>query len=180
LLYHSSGLDCLRKHQEKHCFPCENLHLWSEILHFDATPSCPKPILTPLIRTSQKLWGFQGGHSIPCHHRDSVASLLLQNQWLGCGFHTSAQKKWRKQMECHFMAKKEAKNHLKSIKCQMIQSLFGKGQIVWSTFDPYQALDGDVFFQGSKQLRKYAKSWPIHPLHSMILNVTHWNQLNQP
>jgi hypothetical protein len=78
------------------------------------------------------------------------------------------------------MAKKEAKNHLKSIKCQMIQSLFGKGQIVWSTFDPYQALDGDVFFQGSKQLRKSAKSWPIHPLHSMILNVTHWNQLNQP
>ena len=59
---------------------------------FWCNPKLPQAHPDTLIRTSQKLWGFQGGHSIPCHHRDSVASLLLQNQWLGCGFHTSAQK----------------------------------------------------------------------------------------
>ena len=47
-------------------------------------------------------------------------------------------------------------------------------------FWPVPGLGWRRFFQGSKQLRKSAKSWPIHPLHSMILNVTHWNQLNQP
>ena len=46
-------------------------------------------------------------------------------------------------------------------------------------FWPVPGLGWRRFFSGVQTTQKSAKSWPIHPLHSMILNVTHWNQLNQ-
>ena len=48
----------------------------------------PLPILAALIRTSQKLGAFQGGHGIPCHHRHSVAALLLQSRRCWASHHT--------------------------------------------------------------------------------------------